>query len=107
MYVEEEDRSWCSSSGSNDNRAVTIECASDTTAPYAMNDKVYATLMELCVDICKRNGKSKLIWLGDKDKTLAYSPKSDEMLITVHRWFANKSCLVIGCISVYLTLQAR
>lgn len=92
MYVEEKDRSWCSSSGSNDNRAVTIECASDTTAPYAMNDKVYATLIELCVDICKRNGKSKLIWLGDKDKTLAYSPKSDEMLITVHRWFANKSC---------------
>lgn len=73
-------------------RAVTIECASDTTAPYAMNDKVYATLIELCVDICKRNGKSKLVWLGDKNKTLAYTPKSDEMLITVHRWFANKSC---------------
>lgn len=92
MYVEEKDRSWCSSSSSNDNRAVTIECASDTKHPYSMNDKVYATLIELCVDICKRNGKTKLVWLGDKNKTLNYKPKSNEMLITVHRWFANKSC---------------
>ena len=57
-----------------------------------MNDKVYASLINLCVDICKRNGKTKLLWFGDKDKTLNYSPKSDEMVITVHRWFANKSC---------------
>ena len=92
MYVEEKNRSWCSSSNENDQRAITIECASDTTEPYAMNDKVYARLIELCVDICKRNGKKKLIWLGDKDKTLNYVPKSDEMVITVHRWFANKSC---------------
>lgn len=92
MYAEEKDRSWCSSSAANDNRAVTIECASDTTAPYAMNSKVYVTLIDLCVDICKRNGKTKLIWFGDKDKTLAYTPKPDEMIITVHRWFANKSC---------------
>lgn len=92
LCVEEKNRSWCSSSNSNDQRAVTIECASDKTAPYAMNDKVYASLVNLCVDICKRNGKSKLLWFGDKDKTLNYSPKSDEMVITVHRWFANKSC---------------
>ena len=44
------------------------------------------------MDICKRNGKKKLIWLSDKDKTLAYDPKSGEMVLTVHRWFANKSC---------------
>ena len=92
MYVEEKNRSWCSSSNANDQRAITIECASDTTEPYAMNSKVYDALIKLCVDICKRNGKKKLIWLGDKDKTLNYNPKSDEMVITVHRWFANKSC---------------
>lgn len=92
MYVEEKNRSWCSSSNANDQRAITIECASDTTEPYAMNNKVYDALIKLCVDICKRNGKKKLIWLGDKDKTLNYNPKSDEMVITVHRWFANKSC---------------
>mgnify|MGYP002795547914 FL=1 len=92
MYVEEKNHSWCSSSNANDQRAITIECASDTTEPYAMNSKVYDALIKLCVDICKRNGKKKLIWLGDKDKTLNYNPKSDEMVITVHRWFANKSC---------------
>ena len=92
MYVEEKNRSWCSSSNANDQRAITIECASDNTHPYAFKDVVYDKLVELCVDICKRNGKSKLLWLGDKDKTLNYSPKSDEMVLTVHRWFANKSC---------------
>lgn len=92
LCVEEKNRSWCSSSNANDQRAVTIECASDMNEPYAMNSKVYASLIDLCVDICKRNGKKKLLWLGDKDKTLNYSPKSDEMVITVHRWFANKSC---------------
>lgn len=92
LCVEEKNRSWCSSSNANDQRAVTIECASDKTEPYAMNSAVYATLIKLCTDICKRNGKSKLLWFVDKDKSLNYSPKSDEMVLTVHRWFANKSC---------------
>lgn len=92
MYCEEKNRSWCSSSRANDQRAITIECASDTTAPYAFKDVVYNKLIELCVDICKRNGKKKLLWLGDKNKTLNYQPKSDEMVLTVHRWFAAKSC---------------
>ena len=92
MYVEEKNRSWCSSSNANDQRAITIECASDTTEPYAMNSKVYDSLVKLCTDICKRNGKKKLLWLGDKTKTLNYNPKPDEMVLTVHRWFANKSC---------------
>ena len=92
MYVEEKNRSWCTSSNSNDQRAVTIECASDTKHPYWMNDKVYNRLIDLCADICHRNGKNKLIWFGDKNKSLNYEPKSNEMVITVHRWFANKSC---------------
>ena len=92
MYVEEKNRSWCSSSNANDQRAVTIECASDNTEPYAFKDVVYKRLIELCTDICRRNGKTKLLWLGDKTKTLSYTPKSDEMVLTVHRWFANKSC---------------
>ena len=92
LIVDEANRSWCSSSSANDQRAVTIECASDMSEPYAMNSKVYNKLVDLCVDICKRNGKKKLIWFGNKEKTLNYSPASDEMIITVHRWFANKSC---------------
>ena len=92
LCVEEKNRSWCSSSSANDQRAVTIECASDLNAPYAMTTAVYNSLVKLCTDICKRNGKKKLLWLGDKNKTLNYSPKSDEMVLTVHRWFASKSC---------------
>ena len=92
MYVEEKNRSWCSSSNANDQRAITIECASDTFHPYAMNDKVYATLITLCTDICRRNGKKKLLWFADKNKSLNYIPAADEMVLTVHRWFANKSC---------------
>ena len=91
MYVEEKNRSWCSSSNANDQRAITIECASDATHPYAFNDTVYAKLIELCTDICKRYGKTKLLWFGDKTKTLNYEPASNEMVLTVHRWFANKS----------------
>lgn len=92
LCVEEKNRSWCSSSNANDQRAVTIECASDMKEPYAMNSKVYESLIKLCTDICRRNGKKKLLWLGSKSKALNYSPKSDEMVLTVHRWFANKSC---------------
>ena len=92
MYVEEKNRSWCTSSNANDQRAVTIECASDTKSPYRMNDAVYKTLIKLCTDICRRNGKKKLLWFGDKNRTLNYDPKHDEMVITVHRWFASKSC---------------
>lgn len=92
LCVDEGNRSWCTSSNANDQRAVTIECASDKTHPYAFTNKCYNALVNLCVDICKRNGKKKLIWFGDKATTLNYSPKSDEMVLTVHRWFANKAC---------------
>ena len=107
LCVDEGNRSWCTSSNANDQRAVTIECASDTTAPYAFKDVVYQKLITLCVDICKRNGKKKLLWLGDKNKTLNYSPKSDEMVLTVHRWFTNKSCPGDWMYARMATSQAR
>ena len=108
MYVEEKNRSWCSSSNANDQRAVTIECASDTDEPYVFKDVVYQKLIELCIDICRRNGKTKLLWLGDKTKTLNYTPKSDEMVLTVHRWFANKSCPgKLGCMPVWVIWSPR
>lgn len=92
LYVSEKNRSWCSSDAKNDNRAVTIECASDTTDPYAMNAAVWDSLVRLCADICARNGKSRLIWIPDRDIALDYDLEPDEMLLTVHRWFANKAC---------------
>ena len=92
LVVDEANRSWCTSSNANDQRAVTLECASDSTAPYAFNNAVYNKLIDLCTDICKRNGKKKLLWFADKNTALNYNPKADEMVLTVHRWFANKSC---------------
>lgn len=88
LYVEEKDRSWCSSSSSNDNRAITIEVASDTTHPYAVRDAAYKSLIKLVTDICKRNGIKALRWKADP--SLIGQP--DKQNMTVHRWFANKSC---------------
>ena len=92
LCVDEDNRSWCSSSSSNDNRAITFECASDTKHPYKVNDIVFEKLVDMCIDICRRYNKDKLIWIDNKEKALSYQPKSNEMIITVHRWFANKSC---------------
>ena len=92
LYVDESKRSWCTSSADNDNRAITIECASDVYAPYAMSSKVWASLINLCVDICQRYGKDTLLWLGDKNTSLKYQPKDNELVLTAHRWFAAKSC---------------
>ena len=88
LIVDEGDRSWCSSSSSNDHRAVTIEVASDMVHPYAVTDKAYHALIELCADICKRNGIPKLLWQGDKSLV----GQVDRQNLTVHRWFANKAC---------------
>ena len=103
LCVEEKDRSWCSggtdkkgnpirvngiSGSSNDYQAVTIEVASDATHPYAITEKAMAALIELCADICRRNGIKQLLWEGDK--TLV--GKVARQNLTVHRWFANKAC---------------
>ena len=88
MYCEEKDRSWCSSSSSNDHRAITIEVASDTKPPYAVNDKAYKSLIKLLVDVCKRNNIKKLKWKADK--SLVGDVEKQNM--TVHRWFSNTAC---------------
>ena len=88
MYVEEKDRSWCSGNAANDNRAITIEVASDTTHPYAVTDAAYKSLIDLLVDICKRNDIKELKWKADK----SLIGKPEEQNMTVHRWFANKAC---------------
>ncbi len=92
QYLPESYRSWCTSSYDNDNRAITIEVASDTVEPYKVTKKAYDALIRLLVDICRRNGKKKLVWFGSKSAALSYAPKDDELVMTVHRWFANKAC---------------
>ena len=89
MYVEEKDRSWCTSSAENDNRAITIEVASDTSEPYAVNSKAYKALLDLVTDICKRNGIKKLVWSTNKNNRVKHLNGCN---MTVHRDYANKSC---------------
>ena len=89
LYVDECNRSWCTSSGYNDNRAVTIEVANiEAQEPYRISDKAYDSLIKLCADICKRNGIKKLLWQANSDLI----GQVDKQNMTVHRWFAAKSC---------------
>lgn len=89
MYCEEKNRSWCTSSNANDQRSITIEVASDTTHPYAVNSKAFAGLLDLVTDICKRNGIKKLVWSTNKNDRVNHLNGCN---MTVHRDYANKSC---------------
>lgn len=90
LYVDEANRSWCTSSGANDNRAVTIEVANCGGADegWPVTDAAYESLILLMADICKRNGIKKMLWKADKS-LIGFV---NEQNITVHRWFANKAC---------------
>ena len=89
LYVDEGNRSWCTSSNANDQRAVTIEVASDATHPYAVKDKAYEALLDLVTDICKRNGIKKLVWSTNKNDRVNHLNGCN---MTVHRDYAAKSC---------------
>jgi len=107
LCVEEKDRFWCSggytkdaagnkipirvngiSGSSNDYQAVTIETACEAKHPYAITDKAMDALIELCADICRRNGIEQLLWQGDKSLVGNITKQN----MTVHRWFAPKAC---------------
>lgn len=90
LYVEEKDRSWCSSNKANDMRAVTIEVANDGGAAtgWHVSEAAMTSLIALVTDICRRNGIKQLLWKGDK-KLIG---QVDKQNMTVHRWFKNKAC---------------
>ena len=89
LYVDEGNRSWCTSSRSNDDRAVTIEVANCAVGePWPVTEQAYKSLIDLLVDICRRNGIPKLLWRADK----SLIGQVDKQNMTVHRWFKNKSC---------------
>lgn len=82
LYVDESRRAWTSSNWQNDNRAITIEVANDGGAPdWHVSDKALAATIDLCVDICQRNGISRLNYTGDTSGNL-----------TMHKWFAATAC---------------
>ena len=90
-YVDEADRSWCSSNRANDMRAVTIEVANDGGAEtgWHVSDTAMNSLIKLVADICKRNSISKLIWSDSKDDRINHRNGCN---MTVHRDFKNKDC---------------
>lgn len=94
LSVDEANRAWTTSSSANDNRAVTIECANymdskDGHVYGQLPDATWESLVKLCADICKRNGKTRLVYRGKAD----YSGlASTDMLLTMHKWFASTDC---------------
>ena len=71
LFCEEKDRSWCSSSREVDNRAITIEVSNDVYGePWSISNAAYASLIKLCVDICKRNGIKRLEYKNNLNGTL-------------------------------------
>lgn len=92
--VEERNRPWTSSSRANDNRAITFEvCNSGWKEDgWPISDKAFNSLVKLCIDICQRYGKKKLLYIDNREKALAYNPAADEMILTKHEWFANTTC---------------
>ena len=82
LYVDEKDRAWTSSSADNDSQAITIEVANDGGAPnWHVSDKALNKLVDLCVDICKRNGIKQLNYTGDATGNL-----------TAHKMFTATVC---------------
>ena len=82
LYCSEENRSWCSSNRDIDNRAITIEVANCSSGgDWPVSEKAYAKLIDLCVDICQRNGIKKLNFTGDRSGNLL-----------MHKYFANTQC---------------
>lgn len=86
--VPEEKGSVCTCSRANDMRAITIEVACESTAPYKVTDAAMKALINLLVDCCKRNKIPELRWKADKSLIGQVSKQN----MTVHRWFANKAC---------------
>ena len=89
LSVEEKNRAWTTSSPSNDHRAITIEVASDTKSPYAVTTAAYTALINLCTDICKRNGIKKLVWSSSESDRINHRNGCN---MTLHRDFANTAC---------------
>ena len=82
LYVEEKNRSWATSSKACDSKAITIEVANSVVGGnWAVSNKALSSLINLCVDICKRNGIKQLNYTGDKRGNLH-----------MHRWYAATGC---------------
>jgi len=82
LSVDESRRAWTSSNAANDNRAITIEVSnSERGGDWPVSDAALNKLLDLCEDICRRNGIEKLSYTGDLSGNM-----------TLHKWFASTAC---------------
>ena len=82
LSVDESRRSYCSSNRDNDNRAITIEVSnSERGGDWPVSDAALNKLLDLCEDICRRNGIERLNYTGDLSGNM-----------TLHKWFASTAC---------------
>ena len=82
LSVDESRRAWTSSNAANDNRAITIEVSnSERGGDWPVSDAALNKLLDLCEDICRRNGIERLSYTGDLSGNM-----------TLHKWFASTAC---------------
>ena len=82
LYVDEKYASWANGNFASNQRSITIEVANDTIGgDWHVSDTALAKTIELCADICRRNGINKLIFTGDTSGNL-----------TAHRMFMATTC---------------
>ena len=82
LYVPENYSAWSAASYYYDQRNISIELSNDSGAPnWHVSDLVITRCIELCVDICKRNGIKKLNYTGDLGGNLI-----------MHCWTASTAC---------------
>lgn len=89
--VDDENRSWCTST-ELDYDLITIEMATDSFHPYAVNKDALEGLIKLLVDRCKAHGIKRLAWAADRDYARSGKLSEDYQNMVAHRWFAAKAC---------------
>lgn len=82
MYVEEKYASWANGNFASNQKSITIELANDEVGgEWHVADITINRCIDLCVDICKRNGIKKINFTGDTSGNL-----------TMHKYFMSTSC---------------
>ena len=91
QYVLEENRAWCCSH-KVDHQVVTIEVSSIQSyqEPYECTEAAFESLIDLCVDICQRNGIKKLIWKEGKQYCPAFTGNWSVCNMVPHRYTTDK-----------------
>lgn len=82
MYVQEAYTSWANSNFASNQRSITIELANDRIGGnWHVSDTAINKCIELCVDVCRRNGIKRLNFTGNTNGNL-----------TAHRMFTSTAC---------------